>query len=155
MKKHNLENVSVHYGVLTAAALIIFFFLMLFTGWIYVYELRALNYVILFSGVLFSIKHFKMHNRNTFAYFNGLGVGIATAALGLLIFSVFVTLYLLADAQFMSKLQQFEYFGQYLNPFICGGVIFFEGTFSGILTAFILMQYHKYSHLKEMEKPIP
>ncbi|UII28205.1 DUF4199 domain-containing protein [Fulvivirga maritima] len=155
MKKHTLENTSFYYGLLTAAGLIAFFFLMRLTGWIHMYELRALNYVFVFSGIFMAIKSFKQHNRNSFAYFNGLGVGVATSAIALFIFSAFVVIYLLIDVNFMNQLKQFEYFGPYLNPFISGVVILFEGTFSGILTSFILMQYYKYSHLKEMERPIP
>ncbi len=150
-----IEKSGIKYGFLTASALIGFFFIMKFMGLINHYELRALNIIFLFSGVYVSVKSY-IKNENEGTYLGGLGTGLLTSGVALLIFSGFVMLYLdVIDPAFMTSLREYEYFGRYLNPYIAGSVIFLEGTISGLLVSFILMQYYKRSHLSNSEPAIP
>lgn len=155
MKETSLERVGVRYGIITAISLIAFFFLMKIVGLADVYELRALNALFLFGGIFLAIRYFR-NNSPSHSYLNGIGVGLLTSAVALFIFSLFVVIYLGAiDPAFMESLKQDEYFGQYLNPYIAGAAIFLEGTLSGLLVSFILMQYYKRSHMNENEESIP
>ena len=155
MKSFNVEKSVVRYGVLTAVGLILFFFFMKLIGLVEVYELRVLNAVFLFTGVYLSIRAYKDRASHP-GYLGGLGVGLLTSAIALLIFSTFVIIYLAGiNPEFMEALKQDEYFGQYLNPYIAGVAIFLEGTISGLLVSFILMQYYKRSHLSSPEESIP
>lgn len=155
MKETSIEKTSIKYGSYTAAALIIFFFFMKLVGLIEVYELRVLNVIILFSGVYMALRYFRK-NAPKPNYLNGLGIGIFTSAFALFIFAIFVIIYLGAiDTELMTSLKEDEYFGQYLNPYIAGAAIFLEGTLSGLLLSFILMQYYKRSHMDEQEDSVP
>ncbi len=128
MKETTIVNTGRTYGLYTAIALIAFFFLMKLVGLIEVYELRTLNVIFLFTGVFLAMRHFRK-NAEKASYLNGLGVGMLTSAIALLIFGAFITIYLSAiDPGFMETLKEDEYFGQYLNPYIAGAAIFLEGT---------------------------
>jgi hypothetical protein len=155
MKENSIERTSLKYGIYTAIILIVFFFFMKLIGLVDVYELRMLNVVFLFAGVFMAIKKYR-HSSDKPSYLSGIGVGIFTSAIALFIFSLFIIIYLGAiDPAFMESLKANEYFGQYLNPYIAGAAIFLEGTLSGLLLSFILMQYYKRSHMDESEKPVP
>ncbi len=148
-----IERTAVRYGILTGITLIAFFFLMLGLGLIREYELRILNIIFLFAGVYMAINSYRDGARSN--YLGSIGVGILTSGTALVIFSTFVIVYLAANPSFMEALKTHEYFGRYLNPYIAGVVIFIEGTISGLLVSFILMQYYKRSHLQAAEPSIP
>ncbi len=154
MKGNPIEKTSIKYGIYTAVTLIVFFLFMKLIGLVEVYELRVLNVIFLFTGVYLAIKHYR-HTADKPAYLSGLGVGIFTSAVALILFSFFVIIYLAAiDPELMLSLKADEYFGQYLNPYIAGAAIFLEGTLSGLLMSFILMQYYKRSHMDESEDSV-
>ena len=154
MENTTIEKIALRYGILTAIALVLFFFFMKGIGLIEQYELRTLNVVILFSGIYFANRKYRKTNAAD-TYLGGIGVGLFTSALALILFSAFVVIYLASNTSFMETLQSHEYVGRYLNPYIAGFVIFLEGTISGLLVSFTLMQYYKRSRLKESEPALP
>lgn len=156
MSKQSIENIGIKYGILSALAYILFFFLMQLLGLAHFYWLRALNYIFLFAGVFLSIKEYRKSHEHSFAYMNGIGVGTMTAVISTAIFAVFIAFYLgLINPDFMDEIKKNEMFGQYLNPYIAGAAIFLEGSLSGSVTAYILMQYFKRAHADETEHSIP
>lgn len=147
MQKQSIEGIGIKYGILSALAYVAFFFLMQLLGLAHFYWLRALNYIFLFAGVFLAIREYKNKHAATFSYMNGIGVGIMTSVVSTGIFAVFIALYLgVIDQEFMMEIKRDEMFGQYLNPYIAGALIFLEGSMSGAVTAYILMQYFKRSH---------
>ncbi|ELR73656.1 hypothetical protein C900_02060 [Fulvivirga imtechensis AK7] len=147
MQKQSIEGIGIKYGILSAIAYILFFFLMQLVGLAHFYWLRALNYIFLFAGIFLAIREYKAKHVSTFAYMNGIGVGIMTSVISTAIFAVFIAFYLgIIDPEFMQQIQRDEMFGQYLNPYIAGALIFLEGSMSGAFTAYVLMQYFKRSH---------
>lgn len=156
MSKYSIEKIGLRYGVYAAVAYILFFIIMQVVGLAHFYWLRALNYVFLFSAVFMAIKNYKNAHKDTFAYLNGIGVGVVTSVISCLIFAVFLCIYLEAiNPDFMAAIKENEMFGQYLNPYIAAAAILFEGSFSGIATAFILMPYFKKSHADETGQMVP
>ncbi len=153
MKNTLIERTALRYGIITGVTLIAFFFLMLGIGMIQEYELRILNIIFLFAGVYMAINSYREGDQSN--YLGGIGVGMLTSGIALVIFSTFVIIFLATNPLFMESLRAHEYFGRYLNPYIAGVVIFIEGTISGLLVSFILMQYYKRSHLKAAEPSIP
>jgi len=150
----SIEKNALRYGIITAISLIAFFFIMRALGLIDQYELRALNIIFLFSGVYLSVRNYR--KSKTATYLGGLGTGLFTSVIALAIFAAFIMIYLAGiDPAFMESLREYEYFGQYLNPYIAGAVIFLEGSISGLLVSFILMQFYKRSHLSNSEPAVP
>lgn len=149
-----IEKVVIKYGSIIAILLIAFFLLMKLSGLAHIYELRVLNFFILAFGVWHAIRHMKNHNEG-FSYFKGIGTGFFTSAFSLLLFSIFVFIYTnIIDPAFMVHLQANAPYGEYLNPYIASFVIFFEGTISGVIVSFAMMQYFKVSHMKGDTKVI-
>jgi len=143
----SLDKVAIRYGLIISVILIAFFLIMKATGLAYIYELRTLNFFILAIGVYKAMKHMKSNNAS-FSYFTGLGTGFLTSAFSLLIFAVFLFIYTnILDPDFMTHLQNNAPFGEYLNPYIASFIIFFEGSISGLILSFGLMQYMKESHM--------
>ena len=156
MGKYSIEKIGLKYGVYAALAYTAFFLLMQIVGMAHFYWLRALNYVFLFAAVFFAIKEYRDQHKFNFAYLSGIGVGVLTSIISCLIFAVFICVYLEnINPAFMTSIKENEMFGQYLNPYMAAAALFVEGSFSGVTTTFILMQYFKVSHADENEPYIP
>ena len=146
-KDNYIESTAAKYGGLMALALVGFFLLMKAFGLEHNLELRALNLFILFSFVLMSIDNYEKSHPENFAYLKGLGIGLLTAAIGVLSFASLVILYItVINPSFMEIIQQNEPFGDFLNPLLVGCTIVIEGMASGFLATYAIMQYYKRSH---------
>lgn len=135
------KNIPQSYGLRIAAGLILYFVAMKAAGFSHVVELRLLNLFILVAGVYYALKKFKSSHEDHLNYFRALITGVATAAVGSLIFSVFLFIYLQADADLMRHIVETEPMGRYLNPYMVSFVVALEGVFSGLLVTFILINY--------------
>lgn len=156
MSKTSIENIGLKYGIYSAVAYILFFFLMSLLGLKHLYWLRALNYIFLFAAIFLGIREYKRKHPHKFAYMNGLAVGMLTSVVSTLIFAGFIAIYLdVLDPAFMEQVKHDQLFGEYLTPYIAAAAILMEGTLSGVLTAYILMQYFKTSHSNEPEQSVP
>lgn len=129
------------YGVRIAAGLIVYFLIMKFSGFSHHVELRLLNLFILIAGVYFALKKFKNTHEDHLNYFKALVTGVATAAVGSLIFAGFLFLYMQFDSELMQSIKDNEPMGRYLNPYISAFIVALEGVFSGLLVTFILINY--------------
>lgn len=147
MKNNFIELTAIRFGGLMALALAGFFLLMKAFGLEHNLELRALNIFILFSFVLMSIDYFKKKKPENFVYLKGMGLGLLTAVAGVLMFATLVILYItVLDPSFMELIRENEPFGDFLNPVLVGFTIIIEGTASGFLATYAIMQYYKKSH---------
>ncbi|MGB3179815.1 MAG: DUF4199 domain-containing protein [Cyclobacteriaceae bacterium] len=152
MNSHNnhltIEKVGIKYGLLTCAGLVGYFLLMKAFGFEHQLELRALNLLILGSGVLASIKYFKGHTYHNMTYLRGLGAGLLTSMIAVISFALLVFIYLtFIQPGFMEVIRENEPFGVYLNPYNVTAIIILEGIASGFMCSFAIMQYFKTSHL--------
>jgi len=138
-----IEKVAAKYGLLTFAGLSIYFLLMKFAGLFQITELRALNGVIMITGLWKALNYYKNNSISKLLYLEGLGLGTMTAMIAVIPFAAFIIIYLVIDTEFMAMLKVQEDFGQYLNPYILGSLIAFEGIFSGAIISFGMMQYLK------------
>ncbi len=127
------------YGVLIAGALIVFFFLMYLIGWVHTTELRVLNLVFVAIGVYFAMKQYR-RTHGQMDYFHAFTTGMATAGIGVLLFSVFLLIYLHIDQNFMDEIAE-QPLGLYLNPYIAAFMVALEGIFSGLFVTFLLSNY--------------
>jgi len=141
----SFEKIAVKYGVLTLIGLVGYFLVMKIFGLVDIIELRALNFVILTFGVWSALKEFLKQTGDEVVYLRSLALGVFVSLIAVAPFAVFILFYMQFDAAFMQHVIENEMFGQYLNPFIVGFLIFFEGMLSGFFIAFTLMQYLKKS----------
>ncbi|MFP4092131.1 MAG: DUF4199 domain-containing protein [Cyclobacteriaceae bacterium] len=150
-----LEWLAVRYGILMTAALVGFFLLMKAFELEHNLELRALNLLILSSFVLMAIDRFKKDHSEEFTYLRGIGLGLLTSAVGVLCFALLVLLYIaIINPAFMEIIREREPFGEYLNPFLVAFTIVIEGSASGFLASYAIMQYYKTSRVVKPSKQI-
>jgi hypothetical protein len=136
------NSIPENYGLKIAAGLIGFFLVMKFAGLMEHVELRVLNLVILVGGVYFALKKFKQTHHDHLNYFRALVAGVATSAVGSLVFTAFLFVYLsFIDTGMMQYLIENEPMGRYLNPYMASFIVALEGVFSGLLVTFILINY--------------
>ena len=140
--RFTIEKTAEKYGLFTALGLIILFFLMKLFGVVHVIELRVLNFFVLAVGVIMSLRYFSKTKPESFTYLKGLGLGVLTGIIASVIFGLFVFIYTnFIDPAFMQSIVENEPFGQYLNPYIAGVAVAVEGIASGLILAFITMNY--------------
>jgi hypothetical protein len=138
---NNPNRIPESYGLRIAAGLIVYFVVMHLTGLSHHVELRLLNLLILITGVYLALKKFKETHGEHLNYFRALATGVATAALGSLIFAIFLFFYMKFDTSLMTSIVENEPMGRYLNPYIASFIVALEGLFSGLLVTFILINY--------------
>jgi hypothetical protein len=134
-------RISEIYGTLMALGLIGYFFLMYVFGLIHVIELRLVNLLFLLGGVYFALKQYQRTHRGHMDYFHAFTTGMATVAIGVLTFSVFLLAYLHIDKSFMQAIAERQPLGFYLNPYIASFMVSLEGIFSGLFVTFMLANF--------------
>jgi hypothetical protein len=137
------NKLSILTGIVTGAALILYFLLMKVVGLNRVLELRYLNLLIIFFGVWYTISRSAKKYGNLY-YLHGIGLGLQTNLIAVALFSAFIGFYLQAiDPEFMNFLRTNEHLGNLVNPWILAHVTFGESFAAGAIMTFILMQYYK------------
>jgi len=141
---------SFKFGIYTGLGLIIYFLLMKVFGFHRFIELHYLNMILLFFGLMFSIKRIKLFS-GELKYFEGLKIGIIVTITSVILFNLFMLVYeFFIDPSFLTLLQDKISFGYVESPsitsFIVFGIIFIEGLSSGFIFTYILMQYYKNDH---------
>ncbi|MBT1703154.1 DUF4199 domain-containing protein [Chryseosolibacter indicus] len=144
------ERIPESYGVRIAIGLIFYFLVMQMIGLSHQVELRLLNLLILVAGVYAALKRFKKTHEDRLNYFRALITGVATGAIGSLIFALFLFAYVQLDASLMESIRVNEPMGRYLNPYMVSFIVALEGLFSGLLVTFILINY---VHTDEVNVP--
>ena len=136
------NRIPENYGLRIAAGLAVYFVLMKFAGMLVTVELRMFNFVILVAGIYFALKKFKQTHSDHMNYFRALVTGVATGAVGSIVFAAFFFVYVsFIDPGFMQYIIDNEPMGRFLNPYISAFIIALEGVFSGLLVTFILINY--------------
>ena len=137
----NPNRIPENYGIKIAGGLIAYFLIMKFVGLGHHVELRLLNLFIQVGGIYFALKKFKETHGAHINYFRALITGVATAAIGSLIFALFLFLYMKLDNNMMQSIIDNEPMGRYLNPYISAFIVLLDGVFSGLLVTFVLINY--------------
>jgi len=136
------KRIPENYGLRIAAGLIVYFMIMKFSGLLYTTELRMANFIFLALGIYYALKKFKATHDDHMNYFRALVTGVATGAIGSIIFAAYFFLYVsFIDTEFMQYIVDNEPMGRFLNPYISAFIVALEGVFSGLLVTFILINY--------------
>jgi hypothetical protein len=135
------KRIPENYGIKIAAGLIGFFLVMKLVGLGHHTELRLLNLFILTAGVFFGLKKFKETHEDHLNYFRALVTGVSMSAIGSAIFAVFLFIWMMADESMMQAVKENEPMGEHLNAYMASFVVALEGTFSGLLVTFVLINW--------------
>lgn len=137
----NPDRIPESYGLRIAAGLIVYFLLMKFAGFGHFVELRLFNLLIMVVGVYFALRKFRATHEDHLNYFRALITGFSTAAVGSVLFAVFLFLYMKLDDGMMQTIIDGEPMGRYLNAYMAAFIVALEGVFSGLLVTFVLINY--------------
>jgi hypothetical protein len=143
------------YGLRVGIGLTAYFLVMHILGYSENVELRLLNLLILVAGVYLALKKFKQSHEDHLNYFRALITGVATGAIGSLIFAVFLFAYMKLDPALMQHIAEKEPMGRYLNPYIASFIVALEGLFSSLLVTFILINFVNTDEVNEpVDSPV-
>lgn len=137
------NRIPENYGIRIAVGLIAYFLLMKVVGLAHIVELRLLNLVILVLGIYLALRKFRTTHKDRLNYFRALVTGVSTAAIGSVLFALFLFAYMKVDTSMMQSIIDNDPMGRYLNPYIASFIVALEGVFSGLLVTFILINYVK------------
>ena len=138
----NPNQIHVNYGLKIAGGLIVYFLIMKFAGLLNVVELRLLNLVFLVAGIYMALRKFKETHEDHLNYFRALVTGVATGAIGSMVFAFFLFIYItFLDTALMQYIIDNEPMGRFMNPYIASFIVALEGVFSGLLVTFVLINY--------------
>lgn len=128
-------------GICTGLVLIAYFAIMRVLGLTEILWLRFFNVLILFVGIIWSVKRHANLTRNNYNWFNTLGNGCITVISAMLLFCTFLYFELLIDVEMMAAVNQKAWFGDFLNPTLAAGGVFIEGAASGMIFSYMLLSY--------------
>jgi hypothetical protein len=138
---NNPNRIPENYGVRIALGLIAYFVFMRFIDKGHHVELRLLNLFILMAGIYYGLKKFKETHGKHINYFRALVTGVATGAVGSILFALFMFVYMKLDDSLMQSIIDNEPMGRYLNAYMASFIVALEGFFSGLLVTFVLINY--------------
>lgn len=139
-----VNRVSIRSGLMVLGGLLLYFFIMAAVDLLRVVELRAFNFAILISGIIYSINKVKNNRGRNFDYFEGLAAGFLTTLYAVIPFATFVFVYLWKiNPGFMQYIRENLIYGNNLTPILAAHAILIEGIVSGAVASFVTMQYFK------------
>lgn len=141
----SIEKLSAKAGILICLAFIAYFLLMKYMHLADVPELRCVNFLIQFAGLILTFRYFRSKTHKTIDYIEGISLGFFTAAVSTILFAIFIYVYFsVIDPVLLNTLKESApMLGQYLSPFSAGLTIVIEGFISGLILSLALMQYYK------------
>lgn len=133
--RKSIRKIGMKYGLISAAAMILYFVFMRIIGMVQIVELRFLNYLILAVCMykalhtLGSIKH-----PERLPYFKGMGVEYWVAIVSAVVFGIFLFIYSSIDEKFVKMMEPRMPYDGTLTP----AMIAFE-TFSEIIIISVVL----------------
>jgi hypothetical protein len=145
MKKYiSFERTGLITGLITAAALIAYFFIMKALHLAQIVELRFFNFLIIAAGICYGIKTIKDKLHEQEFYLKGLAEGMIITAVTTTAFALFMTIYLsYFDIGLKEEISKRVPYSGSLDGMIIFVSIFMEGMASGAILTFTAMQYFK------------
>jgi len=149
-----IRKLELKFGLITCLALILFFFFMKYFNLIQIVELRCLNFFILLAGVNAAFRNYRKQTEPNIEYFSGFFLGFYTCIFAIIPFALFVFLYLWKiDPYLVNGLKSNSLFmGVEITPEKAAITTIIEGTVSGVLISYILMQYYRSGFRNPLKK---
>jgi hypothetical protein len=133
-------------GILTAAALIAYFMIMKWLNLVQVPGWRLLNFLILLTAIIISIRN--VTRRHGLSYLDAFGMGCLLIFIGVGLFAGFIFIYFNLNPALLEQLKDNSpLMGDYLSPFTASVSVITEGMISGLAILFCFMQYSQSRYL--------
>ncbi len=137
------KNIILQAATRVYLGIVLFFFLMKLLHLEQIFELRLLNFLIVFWGVNWALKKNILENRNT-SFLENFSLALSVSVLAIVSITISAVIYLYQiDPSFIGVLESYNIWGNKLNPQIIGFALLIEGMGSSMVCSFVLMQYWK------------
>ncbi len=134
-----MRAISIKMGLLMLAGFVSFFLLMYFLGLGHRIELRVFNGVIHLYFLNRAIRaYYDLHPENIGNYMSGLAQGMGASVIGVVGFTLFMTIFLSFSPTLMDTIRQNSQMGAYLYPFTASLFILAEGLVISLIGSYIL-----------------
>lgn len=134
-----MHAISIKMGLWMLAGFISFFLLMFATGLGYRPELHLFNGVIQLFCLYWAIRAYYVQNpENMVRYMAGVVQGVRASVIGIGGFTVFMTIFIAVNPEFLETLRQNSHIGEYLTPFTASLFILVEGLMISLIGSYIL-----------------
>lgn len=142
---------ELRYGLIMTAGLIVYFLIMKLAGLTHVTELRVLNFFIVLAVLYRAFKHFRERDINRqFNYLQAFMFGFVTTTIGTVIFAVLIFFYIqFIDPALMETVRQKAPLGEYLNPYLVTCALIAEGSLSGALATFMMINVKNANQIED------
>lgn len=143
--KISLGKTGFKAGLLASLFLIIYFLIMRALNLSGNPFAWAFNFVILFGGINYCYRYYRVKTDPNVSYLPGILLGTEVTAVSVVIYSLFIYIYFSSiDPDLLSMLgTNVLFMTQDVTPLIASFATFIQGLSSGIVIAFIMMQYYK------------
>jgi uncharacterized protein YebE (UPF0316 family) len=145
------EQNGFRYGLLTAAAMIVYTLIAVFAGFFDRLEAGGLNLVIISIGISMAIANFKRAKDNRIAYLQGLGTGAITAMVASIVLGFFFIIMSAIKPDLLDLSHARDLFGYDLSALMAFLAIILMGTLGGVIISLVAMQYFKSPDHKPIE----
>lgn len=141
----SIEKIGFKTGFITFLSLVAYFMIMKLLGLSHILELRFFNFVILAVGICYGINKFKRESQESDFYLKGWAQGIFIAAVSIVLFALFMSLYLsYFDEPLMQHIRETTTLGVTIDTgFNIFFALFMEGMASAVVIILAAMQYFK------------
>ncbi len=134
-----MRAISIKMGLWMLAGFISFFLLMYVMGLGYRNELRIFNGVIHMFCIYRAIQlYYALHPENIGNYMMGVGQGMGASIIGVVGFTIFMTIFLALNPDLMHTIRQQSHMGEYLKPFTASLFILTEGLVVSLIGSYLL-----------------
>lgn len=145
------ETNGVRFGLLTAAALIVYTLIAVFAGFFDNLAAGSFNLIILAIGISMAIANFKRVKEDRMPYLGGFGTGIVTAMVASLGLGFFFILVSTVKPDMLNLTHARDLFGYDLSALMAFLAIVLMGSLGGAIISLVAMQYFKSPDHKPVE----
>ena len=142
----SIPKLAVKAAVRICISFIVYFMMMKYLNLIHITSLRFLNIFILIGGLFATYRYYRAQTKIlNIEYFDGILLGILTSIASFIFFAIFIYISFRAEPALLQVLKGNTImmgFGS-LTPAYAAATVIIEGTFSGLIISFAIMQYYK------------
>lgn len=136
-----MRAISIKMGLWMLMGFVGFFLLAYLLGFGDRSELRVFNGVIHIYCLYLALQSYQaLHPESVSNYMSGVALSLMTSVIGVIGFTLFMTIFLNLDPELMDNIRQHSQLGTYMNPFTTSLYISAEGLIVSLVGAYILVR---------------
>ena len=136
-----MRAISIKMGLWMLMGFVGFFLLAYLLGFGDRSELRVFNGVIHIYCLYLALQSYQaLHPESVSNYMSGVALSLMTSVIGVIGFTLFMTIFLNLNPELMDNIRQHSQLGTYMNPFTSSLYIAAEGLIVSVVGAYILVR---------------